>query len=422
MVDNRGIVRLGCLLTAICILLLIPTFVFSGSSSEKKQEIYMVGMEYLPDTAEFLTSICNDFKVAHPNVNFEVEVVPWEQGHDRLITLLAGNRPPDLCYGDTFWVMQFEKMGALQALDAYAGRDKKFIDGFFFLEPATWKGKLYGLPYAASTRAFYYRTDLLKKAGYDKPPDNWDDLLKASLAVAKPPNMYGFGMQGKDIETDLYFQLFLWSAGGSLYDRSGKCIVNNPEGVEALTFMNTMVTRGATQPNPTGTAAFPDLWDLFKNERVAMEFAVSILFQELDRDKPHIVYDIGQIPSKKGHPKITNVMTDTMMMFSSSKNKDLVWELIKHHFKSEYQLDFAKKLGLLPVRKDVAADTYFTGNPRWKPFVDSAPYGIPLPLTPTYSEVQKELIKMVQYVFLGEKKPKQALDDTAKTIDQINGF
>jgi multiple sugar transport system substrate-binding protein len=198
--------------------------------------------------------------------------------------------------------------------------------------------------------------------------------------------------------------------------------MNRAEGVDALSFMKKMVDRGATQPNPTGTAAFPDLWDLFKEQKVAMEFAVSVLFTELDRDKPNVKYDIGPIPSKAGHPQITNVMTDTLMMFNKSANKDLAWEFMKHLYKFEYQLDYGKQLGLVPVRKEVAADPFYTGNPRWKAFIDSAPNGIPLPLGPTYTEVQKELIKMVQYVFLGEKSPQQALNDSAATIDRINGF
>jgi trehalose/maltose transport system substrate-binding protein len=40
----------------------------------------------------------------------------------------------------------------------------------------TVNGKLVALPYHASTGVLFYRTELLKKYGYRKPPRTWPDL------------------------------------------------------------------------------------------------------------------------------------------------------------------------------------------------------------------------------------------------------
>ena len=67
-------------------------------------------------------------------------------------------------------------------------------------------GKVYGLPIAASARAMYYNKDVFKKAGYDAPPATWAEFKTAAEKIkASGGGVFPFGMQGKEIETDVYF-------------------------------------------------------------------------------------------------------------------------------------------------------------------------------------------------------------------------
>jgi multiple sugar transport system substrate-binding protein len=42
---------------------------------------------------------------------------------------------------------------------------------------------LYGVPWYVDTRLLFYRTDLLKKAGYDAPPDDWKQWRRTMSAL-----------------------------------------------------------------------------------------------------------------------------------------------------------------------------------------------------------------------------------------------
>ena len=61
---------------------------------------------------------------------------------------------------------------------------------------ASYEGKLCGLPYRITTGIFHYQRALLERAGFAKPPETWDEFLKAALAVNKPPERYAFGLMG----------------------------------------------------------------------------------------------------------------------------------------------------------------------------------------------------------------------------------
>ena len=61
----------------------------------------------------------------------------------------------------------------------------------------------------------YYNKDLLAKAGVNEPPTTWDELVEAAKKVkARARDAYGFGLQGKEIETDAYWYYSLWTHGG----------------------------------------------------------------------------------------------------------------------------------------------------------------------------------------------------------------
>jgi multiple sugar transport system substrate-binding protein len=60
----------------------------------------------------------------------------------------------------------------------------------------------------------YYNKDLFEKAGITAPPETWEELKAAAAKIkALGGEVYGFGLQGKEIETDVYFYYAMWSHG-----------------------------------------------------------------------------------------------------------------------------------------------------------------------------------------------------------------
>ena len=98
-----------------------------------------------------------------------------------LLVAVAAGKLPDMAQMGSTMLGEFIKLGVLDPVDA-----KTFHKGDFF--PAAWDGgvkdgKAYGVPWYVDTRSLYYRTDLAKKAGLDKPPATWEDPYIAGHTV-----------------------------------------------------------------------------------------------------------------------------------------------------------------------------------------------------------------------------------------------
>src|SRR5260370_18750033 len=88
----------------------------------------------------------------------------------------------------------------------------------------------------------YYRTDLLQKYGFAKPPLTWDELAMQAQKIldgekAANPTFAGFVFQGKAYE-GLTCDALEWiasSGGGTIVDtRTHNMTVNNPQAAAIL--------------------------------------------------------------------------------------------------------------------------------------------------------------------------------------------
>jgi trehalose/maltose transport system substrate-binding protein len=142
----------------------------------------------------------------------------------------------------------------------------------------TVKGKLVAMPWFGDFGILYYRTDLLKKYGYSKPPTTWAQLGAMAKKIqdgerASNPNFYGFVYQGNAYE-GLTCNALEWlaSSGGGTFINGGKVTINNPKAAAILNLQRSWVgnitPRGVTTYQETesnnafdaGNAAFLRNW------------------------------------------------------------------------------------------------------------------------------------------------------------------
>ncbi len=77
-------------------------------------------------------------------------------------------------------------------------------------------GKTYAIPFTTDTFAMIYNKELLKAAGYEKFPTNWNDLRAASKAVMEKTGKAGWGFPAGTCGTPtIWFitNFYQWSKG-----------------------------------------------------------------------------------------------------------------------------------------------------------------------------------------------------------------
>jgi trehalose/maltose transport system substrate-binding protein len=242
----------------------------------------------------------------------------------------------------------------------------------------TINGKLVAMPWFGDYGILYYRTDLLKKYGYSKPPTTWNQLFQMAAKIQageqkSNPSFAGFVFQGNAYE-GLTCDALEWIAstgGGHMID-NGKATINNAKAAQILDAMRNQVgktmPRGVTtyQEDQTehafdnGDAAFARNWPYQygigagAGSKVKGKFSVTVL--------PH---------GASGKP-VGTVGGWQLAVSKYSKHKDAAIELVRYMTSPAVEKFDAITNSNVPTIASVAKDkAVVRTNPYLKPAIAS---------------------------------------------------
>jgi multiple sugar transport system substrate-binding protein len=386
------------------------------SPAEAKTPLRITVGEYSTKTGPYFQEVKQAFEKQYPDVDVQVEVVSWDNLQQKLTTDISGGDNADLSIIGTRWLLDFVSQDTVAALDSYVTDEfrGRFIGTF--LNPSVIKGKTWGLPIAASARAMYYNKSILDKAGVTTPPKTWDEVLSACAKIkhAYPTDTYCFGLQGKEIETDIYFYYALWTYGGDLVTADKKSGLDTEAGIKAATLYKTMIDKGYSEPSVTAYNR-EDVQNQFKQGKIGMMITAPWLIGQIKTEAPKLDYGIAPIP--EGTRAATYGVTDSIVMFENSKHKKEAWDFLNFVFQTPWRVKFDTNEGFLPVNKEEAALPQFADDPQMKAFTALLPVAKFAPLLTGWEEAAAAVIRNLQQMYLGQAKPEDAMKTGAEQVN-----
>src|SRR5438046_3587260 len=175
--------RLGMLFSSLALTGALVT------SSAHAQQVTLDVLYAFPAFAKFHEPIAQEFMKLHPDIKiaFRAPAPTYDDGHQTMMRQAVTNQLPDVYYSGFHLLSelagtlakrnQIVDLDPLLAADGTDFRQKNYSDRIVALGRVD--GKLYGLPFNASSPIMYYNVELVKKAGGDpeKMTDNWDAVM-----------------------------------------------------------------------------------------------------------------------------------------------------------------------------------------------------------------------------------------------------
>ena len=196
----------------------------------------------------------------------------------------------------------------------------------------------WAIPYALTYEMWWYREDLFKEAGIERP-ETWDDMLEAAKFFNDPSNnFYGIAIAAGPSEwTAWHYEVFLWQNGGYVFDTNLKPAVTSKESIEALNFLKELYKYS---PPKSSTWEWWDSIDAFLGETVAMSMYGGRLLVHTARDNPELApYTRVMLqPEKKtrAHP----ISRKSHVIMKDSKNIELAKQFIEFIMQEDYLIPF----------------------------------------------------------------------------------
>jgi len=385
-------------------------------------EVRVTVAEYSSKTGPYFEAVKKEFEAANPGITIKYEIVPWDVLLQKLTTDITAGTNADLSIIGTRWLIDFVQQDVAEPLDGYMTPDFKdrFIDTF--MSPSIMDGKTYGLPIAASARAMYYNKELFEKAGIKEPPATWAELKEDAAKIkALGGGVFGFGLQGKEIETDVYYYYCMWSFGTDILNKDGTSGLSTPGALEAAKLYKSMIDEGLTEPGVTSLNR-EDVQNLFKQGKIGMMITAPFLSNQIKEEAPNLKYGVAAIPAGPTGARGTYGVTDSIILFKNSKNKDEAWKLLDFLFTTEQRAKFTQGEGFLPVNKEEAKMDYYVNNADLAAFTALLPDARFAPVIPGWEEIAQITSDAMQKIYLGKPEDIEAtLKDAAAKANQVLG-
>jgi ABC-type glycerol-3-phosphate transport system substrate-binding protein len=294
------------------------------------------------------------------------------------------------------------------------------------IKACTFDEKLIVLPFFSTLRVLHYRKDLFEKAGITRPPKNWDEMIEYGKEVQKMTNgeVWGTLWAWKGDMGIRFFSILLNAVGGKLYDENLKPAFNSPEGLRVMEFINDIMnTHKICPPAATTWTSTGTMMPVYYGGKAAMVIEDVSLAITVDKTIPvPSSSSIALVPGTEVNHSASIILPQGFFINKYSTNKDAALELIKYFsLNTDAVVKMYELTGYFPVLKSALTDPRLIEKPINKLMFETALEQTKYPCEnwckhPKYSIFKDVIDEEIVAMVLGQKTPKQALNDAEERI------
>ncbi len=375
-----------------------------------------------PENREIFDSLVTKFNQENPTIQVESLYIgqPDEQ-LPKILAAVANDQPPDVLWYGPQLTGQLVKLDAIKPLENWLN-ESQLINT---IDPGIREGMqlndhLWSVPMSTNNTAIFYRPSLFEKAGIKQLPTTWQELEETAKKLTKDNNNDGRIDQngillslGKGEWNVFVWLPFIFSAGGEIVQNNQPSLVNDGT-ITALQFgRDLVVEKAAILSQPERGYELDD----FIAGKVAMQVTGPWTLAQLKQSG--IDYNVFPFPKDKNNATV--VGGEHLFVFKTNPEKEAATlQFLEYIISEEFQTEWALKTGYLPInlnaQKSPEYQAFVQENPVVKVFLDQMQVARSRPIIEGYPKLSESLGRAIEASLLGQKNPKQALEEAQKRL------
>lgn len=269
------------------------------------------------------------------------------------------SKTTDVVISDTNTFSEFAKTNSLETPDTVLkSEQQKDIFPEAFSVPLSGE-KRFAVPFAARVWVLIYNQEMLRKAGYNAPPETWDAFVNEALNlkakhISDAPVLWAWKDPREIVNA---FTAITFSFGGTLFDKKGEPSFQKEQGILGLVFMKESL--GRTTDPASFSMDIAAALKSYKEGKNAMMFGWHTWNAEANA---------GEKSKIRGRSRFTAVpgMTDGLRtalldtagigILSSAPHKNSAIQFTEYLLSPEAQQEIMVRFGWLSVTRSLYAD------------------------------------------------------------------
>ncbi|MFI2640592.1 ABC transporter substrate-binding protein [Streptomyces sp. NPDC018610] len=322
------------------------------------------------------TSIAVDKQVLQPEldkfekqtgIKVKLEVVPWSDLLNRILTATTSGQGPDVLNIGNTWSASLQATGALLPWDAknfdkIGGKDR-FVDSALGSTGVQGKDPA-AVPLYSMAYALYYNKKIFADAGIAKPPATWDELVADGKKIQAKGKQV-LGAEGANVSENIHHVfVFAKQHGADFFSADGKPDFANDGAVAAVEQYVDLMAKDKAIPQGNAEYAQNQSVSDFAKGRTAMLLWQSASANLKNQGMSDDAYGIAPVPVQSGAPgagaQVNSMVAGiNMAVFNNTHNIDGATKFVKFMTSDAEQKILNKAYSTIPPVKGAQSDPAF---------------------------------------------------------------
>ncbi|MEV6174459.1 sugar ABC transporter substrate-binding protein [Streptomyces sp. NPDC051954] len=300
-------------------------------------------------------------------IKVKLEVVPWSDLLNRILTATTSGQGPDVLNIGNTWSASLQATGALlpwnaKNFDKIGGKDR-FVDSAIGSTGAEGQDPA-AVPLYSMSYALYYNKKMFADAGISAPPTTWAELIADGEKLSKD-GKWGLGIEGSNPSENIHHAVvFAKQHGADFFTADGKPDFTSDGAVEGVKqFVDLMAKDKIVAPGNAEYAQNQSVSDFAKGKTAMLLWqsaSSNLKTQGMSEDD----FGVAPVPVQSGAPGTGDsvnsmVMGINMAVFKNTDNVDGATEFVKFMTSDAEQKILNTAYSSIPPVKTAQADAAF---------------------------------------------------------------
>jgi ABC-type glycerol-3-phosphate transport system substrate-binding protein len=363
-------------------------------------------------------------------VDMQITLVPWKEFMTKISAAIQAQATPDIVESGG---VELRALGQLlDVTDVYTTLEKEH-GGWLGAAPLYMQesvGRVHHILYGLSGAVVVARKDLLRQAGFESPPETWEDLLTQSKKAQQIPRVYGLAQPVSNQTDSNIWEQIMRSYGARMADDKGKKVVLGDHKTAVWAFLDWFMEIWKADVLPPGVTTWDNTMNNSTYQAGKAVFALNAITIALwlQENNPDLLPKTGHYAFPKG-PKgrVWDVSYASRSIMKYTRHPDVCKQFLLDSMdvkKMEKELNVSQ---WAPVLKSYLGFEVWQRTDYMKSLVDLSTQGNPQGYPDVFNDAWREqytnttISRMLQRLVVDKWDRDKAFSEAIEVLNKIYG-
>ena len=300
----------------------------------------------MSDFSAYMNKVISDFENENPDIKIKWIDVPFSEGEKRTLASVLSDNPPDLINLNPDFSATLAQKGALYEIQEENAQQYNPA----IVNSLKYNGKLYSLPWYATSAVTIYNKDLIKKAGV-KVPTTYEEITKNAEIIKSKTGAYVF--LPNITENDTMLKIL------NKYGINSPENINSEKSVYVFEMFKDMYTKNLI-PKESITQTHREALEKYMSENIVLFQAGANFLNMIKENAPSTYAHTDVSPQITGELGQNDFSLMNFVIPQKAKHKNEAVKFALFLTNDENQLELAKLTNVIAVNKITLNNEFYT--------------------------------------------------------------